>query len=273
MSSEIWNRHSAQWQNVGPPLRPCGQDLALLRRVLEEQCTTRGWILLRALLLGVTPEIATMDWPGDTRLLALDRHRGMIASVWPGDGIVDAAVVCADWTRMPVRDGQCEVVVSDCCYSSLDYPKGYWTLTSELHRVLKAGGLFAMRAFVRPERREPVETVIDDLLRGRIGNFHVLKWRLAMGLHGDLTAGVRLADIWNAWNRSVAKPDLLARQLGWPINVIRTIDAYQALETRYTFPTLEELRHTLSTQFTETACVFPEYELGDRCPTLAFEPR
>ena len=245
----------------------------MLRQVLAEKRKTPEWTSSRALLLGVTPEIAAMSWPNDTRLLALDCHRGMIAGVWPGNPVVDAAVVCADWTKMPVRNGHCDVVVSDCCYSSLDYPGGYSALTSELHRVLKAGGLFAMRAFVRPERREPVETVFDDLLRGRIGNFHVLKWRLAMGLHGDLTTGVRLADIWNAWNEAVAEPDLLARRLDWSSEVIRTIDAYRALETRYTFPTLQELRHTLSAQFAEKRCVFPEYELGDRCPTLVFEPR
>lgn len=270
-SSEIWNRHSFQWQKVGSPLRPCGQDVELLRRAVAEKCGNRGWVWPRALLLGVTPEIATMPWPEGTRLLALDCHRGMIAGVWPRDQSMDSAVACADWTRMPIREGRCEVVVSDCCYSSLDYPNGYSALTLELHRVLKTDGLFAMRAFVRPDRSEPLEAVFNDLVCGRIGNFHVLKWRLAMGLHGDLTAGVRLADIWNAWNEAVPEPDVLASRLGWPMDIIRTIDAYRALESRYTFPTLEELRRTLSARFSEATCVFPAYELGDRCPTMVFE--
>jgi len=272
-SSDLWDKNSLQWQKIGPPLRPCGQDIDFLQRLIAEKCAAAGCTSPRALLLGVTPEIARMRWPRNTRLLALDCHWGMIRNVWPGNRTVGAVAACGDWTKMPVADEACDVVVGDGCFSMLGYPEGYATVTRELRRVLQRDGLFAMRAFIRPDKPEPVAVVFDDLRAGRIGNFHVFKWRLNMALHGDLTAGVRLADSWNVWNQAVPEPVALAQKLDWPIETMRTIDAYRGDDTRYTYPTLAELRQALAAHFSPTACTHPAYELGERCPTLLFAPR
>ena len=272
-SSEMWDKHSLQWNRIGPPLRPCGQDIDLLQRLVAEQCAAAGCLSRRALLLGVTPEIALMRWPRETRLLALDHHWGMIKNVWPSSQVAGAAAACANWTRMPVADEACDVVVADGCFSMLGYPEGYAAVTRELRRVLRRNGLFAMRAFIRPDKPEPVAAVCDDLRAGRIGNFHVFKWRLNMALHGDLAAGVRLADVWNVWHEAVPEPAALAAQLNWPLETIRTIDTYREGDICYTYPTLQELQHALSAHFSPTACLYPAYELGDRCPTLLFTPR
>jgi hypothetical protein len=65
------------------------------------------------------------------------------------------------------------------------------------HRVLRPGGLFSHRFFLRPERGEKTDSVFDELRAGRIGNFHIFKWRLAMSMHGAIEDGVRLGDIWD----------------------------------------------------------------------------
>jgi SAM-dependent methyltransferase len=221
----------------------------------------------------VTPEIAAMQWPNGTRLLALDLSLAMLETVWPGHRMAGAVAACADWTQMPAADKAFEVATGDGFYSMVCHPEGYQAITRELRRVLRDNGLLALRAFIRPVQTEPVAAICDDLLAGRIGNFHIFKWRLNMAVHGDLAAGVRLADIWNAWNEVFPEPAVLADKLNWPLETIRTIDAYRGVQTRYTYPTLEELRHTLAVHFRETACVYPAYELGDRCPTLLFAPR
>lgn len=272
-STAIWDRHAVQWDEVGPPLRPCRQDIDLLQRFVADHCAGRNGALPRAILLGVTPEIARMRWPAGTRLLALDFNRGMIGNLWPDRPASRASALCGDWTRMPIGNETCDVAASDCCYSSLRYPEGYTALTRELRRVLRSDGVFALRSFLRPSAPEPLEAVFADLRAGRIGNFHVFKWRLAMALHADLTAGVRLADIWDAWHEACPDPAALARTLGWPLSALRTIDAYRGLATCYTFPTAEELRAVLSAHFSETACVYATYELGERCPTFLFVPR
>jgi hypothetical protein len=100
----------------------------------------------------------------------------------------------------------------------------------------------------------------------------VFKWRLAMALHGGLEEGVRLADIWDAWHAAVPRPDELARRLGWPLPEILTMDDFRNVQARYTFPTLAEVRAFAAARFEERGCHFPEYELGERCPTLVLRP-
>jgi hypothetical protein len=223
------------------------------------------------MLLGVTPEIALMHWPPPTRVVAVDRSHTMIRKVWPG-GPLGHAAVCADWSMLPLRNGSQDIVAGDACFSSLAYPGEYSALVREIRRVIATRGVVVMRFFVRPEMREQPERVFDHLRQGRIGNFNVFKWRLAMALHGSLDQGVRLSDIWEAWHAAVPNPALLARELGWPLDAVTAIDAYRGNDTRYTFPTLAEARTTMSAGFRETGAFTPPYELGDRCPTLTFQP-
>ena len=265
-----WERHAVQWNSLGPPLRPAPDDIDVLRRLVAEGCNAAKGTGPRSLLLGVTPEIATMQWPDGTRLLAVDQCLGMIHNVWPSPA--DSAAICAVWKTLPLRDGMFDVVTGDGAFTLLDHPEADHVVVEELRRVLRDDGLFVARLFVRPEVPEPTGQVFDDLRAGRIGNFHAFKWRLAMSLHGDLATGVRLDDIWKAWNDAVPAPGELAKTLGWPLDVVRTIEAYRGVATRYTFPTLAESIEVFAPCFERMAVHVPDYELGDRCPTLAFRP-
>ncbi|MGH8671833.1 MAG: methyltransferase domain-containing protein [Burkholderiales bacterium] len=267
-----WNKHARQWQHIRPPLRPCREDIDILERAIAIWHRSRQSGSIRALLLGVTPEIATLCWLKRTDLLALDLSHAMLHNVWPGSRLA-AVAACADWARMPLADGSRDVVVGDGCYTLLGYPQGYREVTTEVRRVLSADGLFIMRFFVRPDQPEPLENVWFDLRAGCIGNFHILKWRLAMALHGSLEEGVRLADVWEAWSTSVPDHTALGESLHWPVEEIATIDAYRGVAARYTFPTLAEARATLSAAFSEIGCHVPSYELGQRCPTLVMSAR
>jgi phenylacetate-CoA ligase len=265
-----WDRHARQWSQIGAPLRPATEDIDLLRRLIAKACKAAKCTAPRALLLGVTPEIAAMPWPSGTRLSALDHSLAMIRHVWPAPE--GSAVACGEWATMPLRDGTFDVVTGDGCFSLLGQPEGYHTVAQEVRRVLTDNGRFLIRLFVRPDSAETLDRVFDDLRAGRIGNFHVFKWRLAMALHGNSPGGVRLDDIWNAWNEAVPDPADLAQKLGWPLETVRTIEAYRGIGTRYTFPTLTEAVELFSGCFERTACHVPDYELGDRCPTLVFKP-
>ena len=270
-SARFWERQWLWWDRVAPPLRPAAQDIEILRRLIAEGCVARGCIQPRAVLLGVTPEIASMHWPKGTSLLAIDRSQGMIDNVWPKQPFTGARVVSGEWTRMPLAAGSCDVVTGDGCFSQLPYPEGYDALVQELRRALKPGGLFAMRAFVRLEPAESVEELLSELNAGGIRNFHVFKWRLNMALQPTIAAGVRLRDIWDTFMEKFGGPANLATQRNWPFEVVETIHAYREANALYTYPTLSELRDRLSTCFSEIACVYPTYEMGDRCPTLLFK--
>jgi hypothetical protein len=266
-----WVKPAQSWALRGSPLRPAPEDVRIYEREFRRWHAAARPDPLHGLLLGVTPEIATMPWPPETCLIAADESRAMIRGVWPGAALGQAAV-CARWQALPLADGTQHVVIGDGCLSALTEGR-YETMRRSLRRVLDPRGLLLLRFFTRPDRSEPVANVFDDLLAGRIGNFHVFKWRLAMAQHGSLSDGVRLADVWDVWHAAVPRPEDLARNLGWPLPVILTIDDFQGVAAYYTFPTLAEARRVMSDGFEEVACHFPAYELGERCPIIAFRPR
>ena len=77
----IWPRHAGQWQRVGPPLRPGPDDVRHIEACIAAWSSRQRRAAPRALLLGVTPELATLNWPDGTALLAVDRALPMIHAV------------------------------------------------------------------------------------------------------------------------------------------------------------------------------------------------
>lgn len=264
-----WKQHARQWSLIGPPLRPAIEDIALLEIEIRDWCSRTAVSAPRALLCGVTPEVARMRWPAGARLVAVDHSRPMIAGVWPVEA--PGMAVCGDWLFLPLANASRHLLIGDGCYSLLVGRAQYVAFAAELRRVASDDALLAMRYFVRPDVAERVERVIDDLWRRRIGNFHVFKWRLAMALHGTLEQGVRLGDIWTAWHDAVPDPEKLAAHIGWPVAVVNTINNYRNVDTRYSFPTLAEVR-ACTGDFVIEAMHVPAYELGERCPTLIMRP-
>ena len=95
-----WNEHARQWSLIGPPLRPAAEDIRLLEAAVQDWRSCTAVAAPRALLCGVTPEIARMRWPAGTRLIAVDHSRPMIAGVWPAAQVPGVAV-CGDWLALP----------------------------------------------------------------------------------------------------------------------------------------------------------------------------
>lgn len=266
-----WNAHARQWDLIGVPLRPAPEDITWLEGQVAAWQAAQGVAAPQALLCGVTPEIARMRWPAQTRLTAFDHAQAMIRGVWPAAAAPGSAV-CGDWLRLPLRNASQQLLLGDGCWSLLVGLDRYAAFARELHRVAAPGALLLMRYFLRPDAPEPVAQVFDDLWQQRIGNFHVFKWRLAMALHGTLEQGVRLGDVWQAWQQAVPDPARLAARLGWAPAVLHTIHNYRDVDTRYTFPTRAEAL-ALVGRFDVVAEHSPGYELGARCPTLALRPR
>ncbi|MFO0760573.1 MAG: class I SAM-dependent methyltransferase [Byssovorax sp.] len=267
--ADPWRKNAAQWHRIGPPLRPVADDLAIVEEAAEEWRAAHAGRPLRALILGVTPELCTLPWPAGTALVAVDRSPDMIREVWPETGLPKgASAIAADWRDLPFPDGAFDLIAGDGCYSLLPFPDDYRIFGTEMRRVLAPEGRFLMRAFVQPAKRESADAVGEALWSGRIGSFHAFKWRLAMSLQPSTAQGVRLADVWDAWHSICPDPAALGERLGWPLDTITTIDAYRGAPAHYNFPSVAELRAILAGHFIEIACHTPSYELGDRCPTL-----
>jgi len=271
--ADRWAELSLRWDEMGPPVRPAHEDTEILERLASEALEAAGGVARRALMLGVTPEIAVMRWPAGARLLALDSSEAMIRNVWPARAVPHGVAALADWLAMPLHDGSYDLVVGDGSLSVPRFPEGCAALVREVRRVLRDGGVLALRMFTRPEAREPVEAVFAALRAGRIGTLDAVKWRLVMALHGDTAAGVRMGDVWDAWEANVPDAPALMRSLGWPESAHRILQGLSGLEARITFPTLPEVRALLADEFEEARCEFPGYEDGQRYPTMLLRPR
>jgi SAM-dependent methyltransferase len=261
--SDHWPLHARQWNLVGSPLRPGPEDVAIV------EAEVRACERPRVVLLGVTPELATLRWPAGTSLLAIDRSRAMIDTVFPAGA---GHAVAGEWTALPCATGSVDVVAGDGALSNLAFPLGYRAFAGEQHRVLAAGGRLILRLFAAPDPGEQLADVGRALAAGRIGSFHALKWRVAMAIQ-PADRNVAVVEILHALDRVAPDRAALAALTGWPAAVIATIEAYRDSALRYSFPTLAEVREVLAGHFTEVACRTPAYELGERCPTLVLQPR
>ncbi|MFZ5562994.1 MAG: hypothetical protein ACOZBW_03010 [Thermodesulfobacteriota bacterium] len=269
-----WSLHARQWPHMGPPLRPCGQDVRMFEDLFASWHTDMALAAPVALLLGVTPEIEAMQWPGRTRLLAVDHNLEMIRHVWPGTAGCDSMVICGRWQEPPVAPASAHMVIGDGCFTPLPFPEAYIRVAESLHHVLSPEGCLILRFFTRPPAAQPVSEVLADLEKGKIRSFHAFKWRLAWALHGPSAEdGVCIGDIWQAWHTANVDKNRIGRMLGWTPETMATINNYQGRTTRYTFPTKDEVRNIFAPLFKETGCMTGTYELADQCPIFRFSPR
>jgi SAM-dependent methyltransferase len=269
-----WGRIALLWSFLGPPLRPSPEDGELVRRAIETWAATMPAARPTSLVLGVTPELRSAAGNAGTRVIAVDRSQGMIRTVCTGTTGSRDGVVCADWRSLPLASKSVDLVLADGSFTLLAFPSGNAELCGELLRVLRSPGRCVLRCFVQAEAQETCEQVFADLSRGRIGNFRVLRWRLAMALQTDARAGARVGQIWNALEAAFPDLDALADDQGWSREELRSIEFYRGSSERYSFPTLAEQIELFRTAgFRIVSLDTPAYELGDRCPTLVLERR
>jgi SAM-dependent methyltransferase len=259
----------AQWSHFGPPLRPSPEDTAVVRRAIAALPRQA-----RAVVQGLTPETLGCPWPPDASLFAVDHSAAMIAALWPlTSRPPQAAAVRADWRALPFAAGTIDLVAGDGCYPSFSYPDGYASLSDETARVLRAGGLYVTRLFLRLDEPEPIAAVTDALARGEIGSVHALKLRLLAALHGASGAGTLLDDVWQAWKTLPALPPSRVGTRGWTPDEITGIEGYRGLGARYYLPTLAEAQAVFAPRFVEVDRVPGAHELGARCPTFTLARR
>lgn len=272
-----WPLHARQWSRVGVPLRPSAADVAIAAREVAAWAAARGRPP-RALLLGVTPELAAMAWPAGTTLAAVDRSAAMVAAVFPSPGTpglpAGATATAGDWRALAAADAAFDVVLGDGCLACLPYAAGYRALAAELRRVVAADGMVALRLFALPEPAdaEPLAAVAAALRAGRIASFHALKWQIAMAI-APPDRNVAVVEILRAFD--AIAPDRAA--LPWPPDVVATIDVYRDSDAVYSFPTEAEARAALAPELDVIRIArvpaVPEVPDPARYPWLVLRPR
>jgi SAM-dependent methyltransferase len=243
-----WPTIAAAWDLIGSPLRPVADDLALVWAAVADWSSTTSRPP-RVLILGVTPELFHLPWPAGSVVRAADRTETMITLVWPGDR---ADAIHADWVDMRWPDGSFDLVLCDGGWHLLDLG-GQRALAEKLARIVSPDGRFVVRLFVPPAKRESPETVISDLLAGRVRDMNCLKLRLGMSMTTTPEEGVELGEVWRRLHEAAGSWPALSARVGWNLDHISAIDA--------------SMRPT-SAEFVTHTITMPGYLMGEQCPTV-----
>ncbi len=263
---EFWKKMASRWEKLGPPLRPGVQDHKQIEQVVHKWTAQNG--SPKILVLGVTPEMARLDVPDETEILAVDFCQEMIDHLWPGEG-----ALCADWMDLPLQEHSRDLVIGDGPFGALRYPDEFKNLARSVRRVIRPNGLFVFRVFLQPETREEPDEVCEAAMAGEIKSCSAFKFRLVIALQPDTETGGRFGNVWNYWDEYGPDEKELAVRTGWPMEEIQAFKMYKNSDFTLTYPTLQQIRKLLnSEEFEAVESLWPTYELGERCPTLVFTP-
>ncbi|HBH52332.1 MAG TPA: hypothetical protein DDY91_10605 [Planctomycetaceae bacterium] len=266
-SPEHWRTISHRWSLVGSPLRPTREDQEMFARSLR----LPGGVPRHPLILGVTPELSALPWPIGSEVRAVDCSRDMIQAIWPGDM---SAVVQADWRTLPFSPGTFDTVLCDGGLHLLGYPEGHRQLVDSVAGVLGPLGKWAIRLFSLAADGELPETVWQLMEAGRLGSFHEFKLRLLMSLQESPALGVQVDRAYDEiCGRCRGDWDQLARQTGWPLSEIQTLESYRGSPNRYHFLTEQQSLAALTGegQFRLVERLSGTYPMAERCPVLLLE--
>jgi SAM-dependent methyltransferase len=267
-SRSFWYELAKSYSALGSPLKPCPEDIKAMQVATFDLAARNGKERVRALLLGVTPGIAEMRLPERASLLAVDTSEAMVRGVWPGDIPDRRWAVCGNWIDLPLRPGSCHLVFGDGSLNCMRYPEPFRSVARTVSRVLNEHGVFVLRCYVQPEKKEAPEDVFTDALLGTIPSFHHFKFRLLMAMHPNATQGVAVKDVYDLWAKRNLEGQLVNCHAGWAKKDVDMMQLYRDSPTVHTFPTLSEWREVLSDFFEEVSVSTPTYDTGDRCPTL-----
>lgn len=269
----FWDAIAKGW-HIRPPLAPSADDIRWFELRAEAMHRARGGAPLTALLLGVTPGIATMRWPAGTSLVVVDWSGQIIRHRWLARGLPQvAAAVRADWRELPLAPERIDIVIGDGCYTAFATSGEAAVLNKEVARVLKPGGLFCIRCFALPQRPVPTQTLFEDLIAGRFKNPALFRWLVVMAAHGNSREGVALGDVWMAWHERFTDPAAALRLLGWDEQAIQQIEHYKDQRVRYSFHTLAELHAMAAERFADVKTEIPDDGFGECFPRLSLRRR
>jgi SAM-dependent methyltransferase len=268
---ERWDHAARTWSQFEPPLVPSPEDSAVIERVAAALADEHGG--LTAVMLGVTPQTASLHWPANVRLTAFDYSSAMIEELWPAPGTpATAQAMQADWSKVPVETGSVDLVAGDHSLGVLSWPDGVEMVLAELRRILKPGGRFVLRSFLRPDQREDLDAIVADLEAGRISSASIARARFCAWRHDRGTQGVSVQEFKELFKHYVPDPQEAVRRYGWNL-APSDIPTKEGNEGRFVYPTLAELRAAIAPFFRELEIVTGSYELAERYPTLVLEPR
>lgn len=240
--ADLWKQVAARWAQMGPPLRPSAEEVALL----GAQLASAGHSIERILVLGSTPDYHALGERFGASVVACDQSHSMLQGIWQRP---DRAVQ-GNWLKLPYIAESFDAVVGDGIFTLLPFPTAYRSVSAEIHRVLRPGGVFGVRSFLDAHRDDGPEKVLSLLADDAISNAHELRFRLLMALQRDPHEGIAVRDLAEWWRGQSIELDFSDPR--WA--ALEMLEVYAASPGRYSFPILDELREVLSKDLDEAGC-------------------
>ena len=270
MAQDHWKKACINLMPGRPPWSPSREDGMFMREfaglALERDADSR------LLVLGVTPEMIQLDWPPAAHMVAVDSSPAMIASTWRPHRSLRSSVVCARWQDMPLPTAAFDAVVGDGSLNALSSLDHYGQVLRQVARVLKPGGVFVLRCFVRPDKIETPEHVLAQARAGAFPTTAAFRMRFAFAVTGT-DGSIALARMRDTFNALAPDRDDLARAAGWPRDHIDRVDVDKDSGVKLTFPTQSQFVALAKPFFELESSMRGTYLLSDQCPTQLFRPR
>jgi SAM-dependent methyltransferase len=258
---------------MGSPLLPASEDIQFVEATAARWREQHGRAP-RAVLLGVTPKLAQMNWPAGTSLTAADSSAPMASALWPCNGEPHTRrLVLADWRFLPFPDGRTDILVGDGSINCLRYPDSLRSFARSISRLLSSDGVCVIRCYIQPDRRESPQEVIAQIGSDGPETIHQFKFRLLMALQANAIEGIAVRHVYDYWASHTMDDSRPISRPGWGREVFDVMALYRGVDTVHTFPTRNELRQVLDEFFIEVDVSVPSYYLGERCPTIVLKSR
>ncbi len=249
-------KHSSNWDKLKAPARPTESVVNDFKSLVPE-----GPILL----LGVTPEIANSY----DDVLAVDRDPKMIENVWPGDTNTKMAVNAYWETFLPSK--KFNGVIGDVALTILADKKRITSFNQKAFNMLNEGGTVAQRIFHKPSNPITRDMLIDMLSKPATINFNAFKWMLFMCYAEETHSKIKLRNILTLFNQICPVREFAARDTGWSMDDINTIELYKDSDWEVIVMSKKEWLETVPKNATNVKFTYQtDYDLCELCPILSF---
>ena len=268
----VWASIARCYTAFGSLLVPNREDIRSYEIAVADQAQARGRGGVMALMLGVTPGMALMNWPAGSRITAVDMSPAVIGALWPGDVPGIRKAICASWLAIPMSRNSCDVIVGDGSLNACRFPGEVRDLVHAAGDLLVDEGILVVRCYIRPQSPETVDAVFADLFGEKGMDVDCFKMRLWLAMQRSSAEGVAVREAARILEKYNLNLRVMKERLGWGA-AAEPFAAWPTSDAVYSFSTLTELRDLLGERFDEVSVTYPTYELGHCCPTLVMRSR
>lgn len=251
------------------PWCPNEEDRRILAAALDPELARAGEQPV-LLALGITPELLHMDWAPEVAIIAVDSSPAVITT-WL-DELVRPQILCAWWQQMPLTDASVDAALGDGSLNSLTSIDDYPLVLTQAARVLRPGGLMALRCFLRPARPETPEQLLRDAEDGRFPTLRSFGFQLALSIAGE-DGVLPIRETPRRFAELVADGEDFAEAVGWERTDVPIMNVALNSPVRLTFPTLDRLQRLAAPHFAIEGLLSGHYDQAAHCPTMLLRRR